>query len=331
MWKYLAIFVFFIIALPLTTACLLSAQTAPSNPPEKRVTTQSTGKAGSEQTKAQTSDSNNPPPSPIDIPASAHSGQKESNTEQESLDIQRKLVWFTGVLALVGVLQVITMIRQARLLRGTLEKIRVQAEQMEKQTGILHESVTASQTSANAAAAQVQLVKDKERARVRVEFEPLDLSFNPIPGGYKVRFKVFLDGPTQAYIVETHCIAEIYDPASTNYDIGGDMGLPQVITPDERLIKKYVSLFTDSTSCPPDLCDPNEERVQLAREEKLPVLIKGFIRYRDLFGDKCWVKFNLKWRYYWDFDTNSRSQSAGYWESIGTNGEYGETDEQKAN
>jgi hypothetical protein len=196
---------------------------------------------------------------------------------------------------------------------------------------VLEKSVAAARAGADAAASQIQLVKDKERARVRIEFKRLDLSFNPQPGGYKVKFKVFLDGATEAYILETHCIAEIYDPASTNYDIGGGMGLPQVITPAERVIEQRVALFTESCGCPPEVCDPNEERVQLAREGELPVVVNGFIRYKDLFGGKWRVRFNLRWQYYRDFPTLKINLSGGAWESSGPNGEYEETDEQNPN
>jgi hypothetical protein len=216
----------------------------------------------------------------------------------------------------------------------TLRAIKKQADIMEAQakdareagaeaTKIALATAQAAQTSADVAMAQIRLIKDKERGRLRIEFDQLDVSFNPEPGGYKVTFKVFLDGTTQAYIVETHCIAEIYHPASTNYDIGGVMGLPQVITPAERVIEGAVSLFTDSCSCPPEFSDPNEERVQSVREGKLHVFLKGFIRYADLFGGMWEVRFNQKWQYNHDFATfDGVDLSGGTWLSIGDNGEY---------
>ena len=71
--------------------------------------------------------SNPPPPVIVNVQAPASPSEKISD-DGESLDIQRKLVIFTGALALVGVLQVCAMLWQGWVLAQTLGAIKQQAE-----------------------------------------------------------------------------------------------------------------------------------------------------------------------------------------------------------
>jgi hypothetical protein len=99
----------------------------PQNAPEKRVAAQGASGALGEDAKSKNKSAD--PPSLVTgyLQAPTASDEKESNTEQESLNIQRKLEWFTGVLAGVGVLQVAAMIWQAFLLKGTMKEMSIQA------------------------------------------------------------------------------------------------------------------------------------------------------------------------------------------------------------
>jgi hypothetical protein len=111
---------------------IVTSQTTPPDTPEKGITTEGTGGVRGEQAKPQHNDTNSPQSTSVNVQTSTDTNQNEANTEQENLDIQRKLELFTGCLVLVGFLQVVTMFWQARLLRGTLNQIRVQAEAAKK-------------------------------------------------------------------------------------------------------------------------------------------------------------------------------------------------------
>lgn len=106
----------------------MEGQATPQSPPEKRVTKPRSGQDASSQSEAEDSkrSAKEPPsaaaePSPVTCDEACQQGR-------ENLAIQGKLEWFTGVLAIVGVLQVGTMIWQAWLLKGTLREIGKQAD-----------------------------------------------------------------------------------------------------------------------------------------------------------------------------------------------------------
>lgn len=71
--------------------------------------------------------SNGPPSVIVNVQAPANPSEKTTD-DGESLDIQRKLVIFTGALALVGVLQFCAMFWQGRVLAQTLGAVKQQAE-----------------------------------------------------------------------------------------------------------------------------------------------------------------------------------------------------------
>jgi hypothetical protein len=126
------------------TVGLSSAQTAPLSPPKEGIAKTSSSQSGSAQTHSQDSGehagdamaASAKPPTPTCDGACQQS--------RENLAIQRKLEWFTGVLAVVGVLQVCTMFWQGWLLHGTMKTIEVQAVHMERQTAAANLSAQAA-------------------------------------------------------------------------------------------------------------------------------------------------------------------------------------------
>ena len=161
----------------LAAVCLLEGQTAPLSPPKQRIAKPGSGQDGKshagpqdDKPAAQNAVSTPAQPSPPTCDEACQQGRK-------NLAIQGKLEWFTGALAIVGVLQVITMAWQAWLLKQTrgdvheqAEWMRTQAGHMKNQTKILSDSVAAAQNSANAAMAQVQMMVAKERASIEITF-----------------------------------------------------------------------------------------------------------------------------------------------------------------
>ena len=188
----------------LATVGLLAAPECATKPSRKSRSQQRTlGKAGSNQERPNQGNANAPTPATVNEQAPASTAENKPETEQEAIDIQRKLEWFTGVLAVVGVLQVGAMIWQARLLRDTLKEIHTQAGQMERQTGILEKSVAVAETSAKAANAQIQMIKAHDRARLDVKAE--DLRFvgaRPTIAGWGLEARITLSniGRGRAYI-----------------------------------------------------------------------------------------------------------------------------------
>lgn len=308
MLKRLAIFALFY---ALATVGALASQTMPSNAPEKWIATEDASKAGSHQAESQQSNANSPSLTSVNLQAPAATKQKEADTERETIDIQRKLEWFTGILALVGILQVGTMIWQAWLLRGTLEQIRVQAGHMGEQTGILKDSVAAAQTSADAAAAQIEMMKSKERAQFRIQFADLYLKpdYKYVEyGGYPVSFSVIMDGTTRAYILEENIVASIATGEERKYRMG--MGLPRNFTPEMSPFRGITYIQTNEF--PPKI-EADEAKMRLVFDNKLFIEVQGSIYYRDLFGDHWSLTFRRFWKYN-SFLTGDKNATGGYWE-----------------
>jgi hypothetical protein len=97
----------------LTTICLLKSQAAPLGPPKEGIAKPSGSQNGKDKTHPQ--DSSEPAPNPVIISPQPTAPTCDEACQQgrQNLAIQGKLEWFTGVLAIVGVLQVATMVWQA--------------------------------------------------------------------------------------------------------------------------------------------------------------------------------------------------------------------------
>lgn len=174
MWKRLIVCA---VLLPLTTVGVLSAQDAHERTPGHRVAKSGSGQSGQQQAEAQpNSQSPTPPPSAIVQPV-APIDEAARAESRENLQIQGELAVFTGLLVLVGFLQVGTMYWQARLLRRTLNEIHIQAGHMERQTGILEKSVYVAQKSAETTSHQVELYVNAERAKITIDIADSGRSF----------------------------------------------------------------------------------------------------------------------------------------------------------
>ena len=174
MWKR---FVVCALLTPLATVGILSGEHALKGTPKQGVIKQEPSKEGKEQ--PQTQPSNNPTPNPLTAATqpTAPTANKPSQDSSEDQKIQRWLMYFTGALVIVGVLQFISIFWQAWLLRGTLREIKTQAGQMERQTAILEKSVAVAQKSADTTSQQVELYVNAERARITIDIADSGRSF----------------------------------------------------------------------------------------------------------------------------------------------------------
>jgi len=267
-------------AVAFATAGILVSQTAPANPPERRITAQGASSARNEQGKTEKENTNSPQTTSAYVRAAASGDQSKPETEQENLDIQRKLEWFTGGLVAVGILQALTMIWQAWLLRGTLKAIKIQADHMERQL-----AVTVS----------------KERAHLRIKFEDVDLT--PLVLNehgtfviYPLHYKLRLDGMSRAVVLEQQCFACLVKTGSehpTEIDSYYPMQIPPEIAPDDKPFTGMI--FLQNIDRKKTLFEAEESRIASVKEGKRYVFCKGWILYEDAFKDRWLLKFQRKW------------------------------------
>jgi hypothetical protein len=141
-----------LVVLTVVAVGFLSSQEMPRNAPEQRV-----GKPGSSQNGSSKTDPSGDNQAAANVPLTAPQPATPTCDEacqqgRENLAIQRKLEWFTGVLAIVGVLQVATMVWQGIFLRRTWVAIHSQANTMEIQAKEAKESAAAATAIAKEAA-----------------------------------------------------------------------------------------------------------------------------------------------------------------------------------
>lgn len=137
--------------IPLATVGVLAAQDALKGTPEQGITKPNSGSEGQKHPQSQAGDQSAYSTMPSSPQPSAPTCDEACQQARDNLQVQHRLAWFTGLLVVVGGLQAGTMIWQAWLLKGTKEKIQVQAGHMEDQSKTLRESVAAAQKAADAA------------------------------------------------------------------------------------------------------------------------------------------------------------------------------------
>jgi hypothetical protein len=167
--------------------------------------------------------------------------------------------------------------------------------------------------SAKAALAQIRLMKDKERARIRIEFEDFDFGSFPELGKHEVSYKITLDGTTPATIMEQAILAEIpgypREPGKFHFSLG----LPYSFSPAMSPFRSSTIVHKNEWPAQPE---NSISKIQAVQQNLLAVVIKGYVLYRDIFGD-CWkLGFHLRWRNNSFFDKDTMG---GRWEWLGDN------------
>jgi hypothetical protein len=172
---------------------------------------------------------------------------------------------------------------QSVTLKGTLEAIKRQADNMDRQTSILEASVEVAKASAKAAQASVDIFIAKERARISVNVKDLVTSAE-----FVVRFEISCYCPTPALDVEGSVEACAIAELPGMFGRMERAGVPKTI--ENSGVTSYNVLV-------------NKYRGKPASEDvlsgKLPVIFYGTITYRDVFqrpGDPPHIeKFRYKW------------------------------------
>ena len=211
-------------------------------------------------------------------------------THPNDSDLEIKLMWFLGTLAVVAVLQFITLLWQAVTIRKMLGRIAEQSYQMDHQSTMmagqltaLQDTASAAQSSAAAAKDSVDVIVSKERARLRIELAPFYLNFGaPSPANYAVQ----LQGKTDAYVLNSHAAVYLSDSREPdpNLETGRPMPLPNAITPQSPVVKAR------------DVLHPfSDEEIENIRQRKSFVHFTGFVRYKDVFDGEHETRFNRVW------------------------------------
>jgi len=277
--------------LALTTVCMSGAQTTPQNSPKTGVAKQGTTKAGSNQPASDKPSQHSPLSATAYVEAPRPADQEKSNAEQEGIEIQRKLEWFTGVLAVVGVLQVLTMIWQAWLLKATRERIARQTDLMKRNNVVALAAAKAAEQNAKAARDSVQLIISKERARLDVDARLTQLTAES--EGDELRhliatLKVRIIGTSRAHIRRTHgdLITKLPDEAPREPDYYR-LDLPdQFLDPSDEAIPVKIYFFPDSITI--------QAFAEHLEQAKFSLHLFGFIEYESL--GLCWRRdFGYDW------------------------------------
>ncbi len=198
-------------------------------------------------------------------------------------------VWvFSGLLVVVGFLQV-------WLLWGTLRAIRRQADIMDLQAKKLDESVAvadkaaeAAQTSADAANANIDLLVSKERTRIFVELFPLELKATIHTLGNCVKYTVMFHSPTFAFIEDTTAAAVATNsPETPSQDqFFGSINIPKVIPPGFPDEECYSFIYGANDQFEIDQIEHGESFVHF----------RGFIKYKDFMGRDRETTFCYRWQ-----------------------------------
>jgi hypothetical protein len=249
--------------------------------------------------------------------------------QSEDLGIQQRLALFTGLLVLVGALQVGAMVWQACVFLRTLRAVNRQAlemkhqrivmvsqfetmqkqfAEMERQRGILDKSVKVAERSADAAYTSTQIIINKERARIGVQVKPLSLHplFSSSP---TIQYSVVFYGTTPGFIRTNFAIGYVSDSdAPATEGLRFAVTIPEVMTPN--IAAKECQIFLQpNMKVEPDV-------IAAIKTRKKFVHFWGIIEYADVFG----LARETRFRYIWTVTDimNFDGTNFAYWNTHGS-------------
>lgn len=163
----------------------------------------------------------------------------------------------------------------------TLKSIHHQAVQMRKQTKISKQNI--------------ELLISKERARLTVDFKPLNLQDRAVPdtSARLVEFTVSVYGPTAARILDSGVVAGIFVTGQENdSDLGSAAispipSLPNLILPNMPPLERETFLLLEEST--------EAEILEAVQKGDMVPVVRGFVRYQDIFG----AIWRIRFRYYW--------------------------------
>lgn len=252
--------------------------------------------------------SSRPAPKPDDAPKTVRVSELPPVSVARDW-IDELSIGLTGILVIVGIFGVraayktlqkienqvaemkgqrVTMDAQREAMDGQLAMMQAQLTAMVQQTKAAEDAAIATSKSAEATARSVQIVIDKERARVVVE--PLPLHLNQNSSIFCVKYRVFNNGPTYAFVAFQRVAAQLTPKGEQLNDDGFvPMQIPASFAPNQMLDDLIAfSLQTFS------LTGSDVERIQ---KEESVVTFRGIVVYKDVFGEKRVTEFAHIWTY----------------------------------
>jgi len=258
-----------------------------------------------------------PPASPADPHSSTPTCDEACLQGKQNIRIQRWLMYFTGGLVVVGLLQVFSMILQTIVMHNTRLDVTRQANWMETQAGHMasqvelmrkqstelqsagetaEKSALAASRSAEAALAQVNALKSRERAKLSFELTPFSpyMYFRSMPALQTVNWLVRLHGQSEAYDVRATAILCIGEPEPLSC-LGQyyPVNLPAILMPVTREYSGSVSLQAKKSNGE-FVGSDTQQRLENGEEN---LFFAGAIEYTDVYGDRWIVPIRRRWVY----------------------------------
>lgn len=222
---------------------------------------------------------------------------------------------FSGLLVVVGGLQVRLLWRTLSAIRQQADLMKRQAELMERQAVKLDESVAvadraaiAAQASAGAAKENIEIIINKERARVSVEINLLSLTLPALAHTANYNLRVYGPADAEAYVVSSSLGALITDspePPTSGFVEYRMFGIPNVLTKHNPIENRMTFLQPKFTLDQGDIDSVNQG--------KAFVHFWGCIKYKDVFDRPRETYF----RYRWDVSTGLYGGPSGRWIQCG--------------
>jgi len=249
--------------------------------------------------------------------ANNHAGTSSQQTSDEDRATQRKLTWFTEVLAAVGVLQLVVMFLTWLVYRRQAREMRRQRYEMRRQRHVMFRQWKAMGEQAKLMKEQSDLMVEKERAKLRIELD----EFRPIKDEheiYWVKGHVSIYGSTEAFIGRTEIYASIGAAGIFNPlpEWLWGMHLPVVIRSNAEPIPFSVMVMAAAGPA-------TDEEILPVREGKEFIYLMAKTEFTDAFGRR-WI-FQLRRRFGFIWSQIESPDVGGNWEDSGPathNGEY---------
>jgi hypothetical protein len=144
----------------------------------------------------------------------------------------------------------------------------------------------AAEESAKAANAQIQMMKDKERARVNVEIKRIDVLNFTVQGRNPIALKFRNLGLTRAFSFRAEAdarpVIQAFEPQPFEFV---NMALPEVLDANPPAADSWVGCIF-----------PEEWYDELLLLPRMTLEVRGFMQYKDVFGDEHCEQFGWDMR-----------------------------------
>lgn len=277
---------------PLIVIGILAVKHVLKGTPEQGIAKSDSGQKGHANPDTQSNDQSAPKPIPSAPQPAAPTCDEPCQNARQNLQIQKALVWLTGGLVFVGLLQVVSITWQAIVLKRTRADIHFQANQMKKQTGILIESATATRQSADA-------LVNAERPWVDVVVNSVgDETFDFVARNYgRTPAEIMSSIGDCVIIVQEEDIPILTDRKDDLFD-EKSLLLPYSKSADQSVFELAVYSASPANFLE-DLSDGIQRRVH-AGEKYLAIY--GIVVYEDILTRET---HHTRFCYLWDADTSA--------------------------